>query len=196
MPNIIAFRNSIPSRSNPSIKPNHTDYFEDLRNDFNCRCGYCDSFDLRRNNDFEVEHFRPQRVLNLIAPNEYSNLIYSCKSCNRAKSGTWPSNDENVNLVGNTGFIDPVETEYENHFIRYDDGEIDWNTELGKWMYRELALFNIQHSILWMLERLRNSIDEAKRILKEDPENLIKKDALIALYEYEEVYLNKLFNVK
>lgn len=196
MPNVIVFRNNTPSRrNNIESKPRHQDYFNDLRKDFNKRCGYCDSFDLRRNNDFEVDHFVPQRVLLTIKHNDYFNLVYSCKSCNRAKSGTWPSNDEGTNLIGNTGFIDPDDNTYHTHFIRYDDGEIVWNSDLGKWMYRELALYSNQHAILFILEKFRLSIEEAKLLLEADPENQIRKDGLLALYQYEDLYLNKLFNV-
>ncbi|MCB0464425.1 MAG: HNH endonuclease [Aequorivita sp.] len=196
MLNKFPFRASTPIRSFPAIKPNHADYFPELRQDFNMRCGYCDSFDLRRNNDFEVDHYRPRRVLNLIPDNAYDNLVYSCKSCNRTKSGTWPSNDENILLVGNTGFVDPTDPAYSSHFCRYDNGEIDWETDLGKWMYKELGLFNNQHTIVWFLEKLRNAIEEGKVLRQQSPNDPIISAGQLALYELEEVYLNKLFDVQ
>ncbi|UKN02237.1 HNH endonuclease [Paracrocinitomix mangrovi] len=195
MLNKISFRNNTPIRTPQTAKAKHSDYLPELRVDFNYRCGYCDSFDLRRNNDFEVDHYRPRRVLIQIAHNDYVNLVYSCKSCNRTKSGKWPSNNENILLVGNTGFVDPIDPLYSTHFCRYDNGEIDWESDLGKWMYNELGLYNTQHAILWFLEKLRNAIEEGKVLKNKFPNNPIVIAGQLALYELEEVYLNKLFNV-
>ncbi len=190
------FRLDHPQRSAPDPAPRYQDYFDTLRTDFNQRCGYCDSFDLRRSNDFEIDHWRPKRVLVKISPNDYSNLVYSCKSCNRSKSGKWPSDDEDIDIIdGDQGFMDPTHNDYHTHFVRCDNGEIYWVTTLGKWMYQELSLYNIQHSILWMLERIRSAIEEAKTIRDAKPDNQIVKDGMLALYEIEEAYLNKLFNV-
>lgn len=191
----MSFRINTPSRRNNVLpKGNYRDYRNELKADFYNRCGYCDSFDLRRSNDFEIDHFVPQRVFIKFKPNDYINLVYSCKSCNRSKSGKWITNDENINLINNLGFIDPCNAEYENHFIRDNNGDINWNSETGKWMYRELSLFNIQHSVLWMLENVRNAINECRAIIKEKGENETLKDCLLALFLIEENYLNKLFN--
>lgn len=191
----MSFRINRPSRRNDiSPKGNYRDYRSELKTDFYNRCGYCDSFDLRRSNDFEIDHFVPQRVFIKFKPNDYFNLVYSCKSCNRSKSGKWITNNENTNLSNNLGFIDPCNEEYETHFIRHSNGDINWNSETGKWMYRELSLFNIQHSVLWMLENVRNAINECRVIIKEKGENETLKDCLLALFLIEENYLNKLFN--
>ncbi len=195
MPNQVPFRTSNPVRSTPGLKPKHQDYFNELKTDFNGRCGYCNSFDQRRNNDFEVDHYVPRRVLSTIRHNDYFNLVYSCKSCNRSKSGKWPSNDEMIHLVGNTGFVDPADPNYSSHFIRYDFGEIYWVTPNGKWMYEELSLFHDQHAVSWMLEKIRMAIEEARQKKTAQPTNPIVNDALIALFEIQETYLDKLFNV-
>lgn len=191
----MSFRINKPIRRDGiESKGNYRDYRNDLRKDFFYRCGYCDSFDLRRANDFEIDHFVPQRVFNKFKPNDYSNLVYSCKSCNRSKSGKWITDKEDVNLLNNLGFIDPCDEEYEKHFIRHNNGDINWNSETGKWMYRELSLFNIQHSVIWMLENIRNAISECKAIIEIKGESEILKDCLLALFLIEENYLNKLFN--
>ena len=41
-----------------------------------------------------------------ISPTEYSNLVYSCRSCNNSKRAKWPTGDENVHNDGEQGFID------------------------------------------------------------------------------------------
>lgn len=197
MPRIVEYRKDQPERRpNVEEKGDYKDYHDLLREDFNCRCGYCDSFDIRRNNDFELDHFIPQRLLNTISKNNYYNLVYSCKSCNRAKSGKWATDNELESLDGEKGFIDPCADNYHLHFVRHDDGDINWNSNTGKWMYRELALFNIQHSIAWILEKLRNAIEDGKKILNEKPDNPTVKEGLLALYIIEDKFLNKLFNAK
>ena len=195
MSNKIAFRNNHPSRRTAAVKPKHTDYFHELREDFNARCGYCDSFDLRRSNDFEIDHYRPRRVLVNIKHNDYFNLVYSCKACNRTKRGTWPSDNEDVLKVGHRGFVDPIDSTYHTNFSRYDNGEIDWETQQGKWMYMALGLFNTQHAVLWFLEKLRNAINEGKLMKQKFPDSPVVMAGQLALYELEEVFLNKLFDV-
>ena len=193
----IPFRSKTPVRNpNQGKKARYTAYFDQLKEDFNSRCGYCDSFDLRRTNDFEIDHFVPQRVFSKLKHNDYHNLVYSCKSCNRSKRGTWPSDDETVAILGNSGFVDPCLPEYNSHFSRYENGEIDWESDLGIWMYRELSLFNPKHSILWQLEKLMGAIEEAKTIVEKNSDNLKLNKGLSALFLIQENYLDKLFDVK
>ncbi|MDP5202354.1 HNH endonuclease [Flavobacterium sp. DG2-3] len=190
----MSFRRTPPARRlHIANKSDYREYFLELKEDFKLRCGYCGSFDKRRNNDFEIDHFVPQRVLNEIKTNEYKNLVYSCKSCNRSKSGKWISDDENISIVNEEGFIDPCNEEYDTHFIRHTDGDINWTSNIGKWIYRELSLFNIQHTIFWLLEDIRNSIDECRNIMRSEGETQELKDCLLALYIIEEEFLNKIF---
>lgn len=191
----IKFREKLPIRTpDPEQKSKYGDYFEQLRTDFNGRCGYCDSFDLRRNNDFEIDHFVPKKVFKKLKANDYKNLVYSCKSCNRSKSGKWPSKDEDIKIIGNMGFVDPCEEEYDKHFSRYSNGEIDWETELGKWKYRELSLYNPKHSIFWKLERIMKAIEEARKLSEMKPNNLKISQGLNALFLIQEVYFDKIFD--
>lgn len=192
----MSFRRFPPERRPDDVivvKANYSDYFDELKVDFKSRCGYCGSFDKRRNNDFEIDHFIPQRVLKDTKPNAYKNLVYSCKSCNRSKSGKWISDDEAPSFINDKGFIDPCEKEYDTHFIRHSSGDIIWNSDHGKWIYRELALFNIQHTIFWLLEDVRNSITECKRIIDTKGKTPELNDSLVALYMIEESFLDKLF---
>jgi uncharacterized protein (TIGR02646 family) len=192
----IPIREKVPiRRTNPVKKSKYGEYFDQLREDFNNRCGYCDSFDIRRNNDFEIDHFIPQRVFSKLKPNDYHNLVYSCKSCNRSKSGKWPSNDENINTRDGKGFIDPCDAKFDTHFSRYNNGEIDWESDLGKWMYIELSFYNPKHSIIWKLEKLRKAIEEAKKMAEKDPDNLKISKGLNVLFLIQENYLDRLFDV-
>jgi len=74
-------RERIPKRrSNPKQVSRYRDYKNDLREDFNCRCGYCDDEDIWAGGkkSFHIDHFVPRKHLKTILDKEYSNLIYSC----------------------------------------------------------------------------------------------------------------------
>ena len=133
-----------------------------LAEDFNNRCGYCDSHDRffggRKN--FQIDHFKPHSIV-VFAPlkHDYSNLVYSCQSCNRAKSNKW----EDVN-----GFIDPCDTAYNHVIFRNDNGKINHNgTDQGNYIYTNLNLFLQRHELLWSIERLEEQREQINKLLDE-----------------------------
>ena len=59
----MAFRKTHPSRATEvTVQNDYRKYREQLRADFNCRCGYCDDRDVPRAERFEIDHFVPQKV--------------------------------------------------------------------------------------------------------------------------------------
>jgi hypothetical protein len=166
---MIPLRIKSPSRrTTPTKNPtgeNWSEHKSDLREDFNNCCGYCDSFDGYRHTYFEVDHFIPKVFFKNngnISLTQYTNLVYSCKFCNNAKSTKWPTQSEIIFNDGNIGFVDPCDDDYETHFYRTNDGGIMWNTNLGKWMFSEAFKFDErQHGIkvLWNLSRLQQIIN-------------------------------------
>ncbi|MEU2237719.1 HNH endonuclease, partial [Streptomyces vietnamensis] len=71
-------------------------YREFLKEDFKGRCGYCDSFYGIVKKDYHIDHFVPRRLIKKFIThkhleNDYTNLVYSCPSCNISKSGKWIS---------------------------------------------------------------------------------------------------------
>ena len=81
-----------------------------LRVDFNFRCAYCLAHEREVGpsedyGGFEIEHFKPQglRQFRKFA-NTYSNLLWACPTCNRAKHHTWPDAAE---LALGMRFVDP-----------------------------------------------------------------------------------------
>ena len=119
------FRHKTPSRRvNSPTKSDYKKYRKELREDFNERCGYCGDHDFFRQTYYEIDHFVPQDKLKTISPNEYSNLVYSCRSCNNSKRAKWPTNDEHVHNDGRIGFIDPCDPKYAEQFQRGADGSI------------------------------------------------------------------------
>jgi len=155
-------RRLIPSR-NPSGR-NWSEHKPDLKEDFHSHCAYCGSFDGDRHTYFEVDHFIPKsyfEVAGNIGYCQYTNLVYSCKFCNNKKLAKWPSGREDVYHMNDEGFIDPCDTEYDNHLYRTNDGGIMWRTKLGEWMVKEAFKFDERDyaiKLLWELNQRRKLI--------------------------------------
>lgn len=80
------FRETTPKRQN--ITKEVSDYHEhkiNLQKDFRGHCGYCNDRDWPRREFFEIDHFVPKVMLTTIKDTDYSNLVYSCRSCNNAE---------------------------------------------------------------------------------------------------------------
>ncbi|WP_286727946.1 MULTISPECIES: HNH endonuclease signature motif containing protein [Sphingobacterium] len=175
------FRLLTPKRRNITAKvSSHGGHRDDLKIDFGNRCGYCNSPDRWKTTYFEIDHFIPVAILTIKTPTDYSNLVYSCRSCNNAKRKKWPTKDENFPNKNEEGFIDPCDDLYNHQFGRNENGEIIYRTNLGKWMYYELKFHKPQHRVIWNLEQLEDSITEIKKLLKKSviPEKL--KDKIIS----------------
>ena len=187
-----AFRIKHPQRRNITrVVTSYNDHKADLRLDFNERCGYCDCWDKFKTTYYEIDHFVPKSILTIKLKTDYSNLVYSCKSCNNAKSNQWPTNDQNIYNQNNQGFIDPCHNDYALQFERSDNGEIRPITELGKWMFVTLKLDKPQHAIIWNLEQLDIMIKDIRQILAGEPDNPIK-DKLFRIYGQFYDYTDKL----
>lgn len=177
------FRKITPSRreSVPVCKT-HNEYKPLLREDFHQRCGYCGDHEFFRDTYYEVDHFVPQKCLENISPTEYSNLVYSCRSCNNSKRAKWPTGDENIHNDGKQGFIDPCDDAYAAQFERLADGSIHSITDLGDWMWSALNFGNPAHRVRWKLEEVIILLKELDEISIDSPEELRIKDKLNRLY--------------
>jgi len=182
---VAAFRIKHPQRRNITrVVTSYNDHKADLRIDFNEHCGYCDCWDKFKTTYYEIDHFVPKSILTKKLKTDYSNLVYSCKSCNNAKSNQWPTNDQNICNQNNQGFIDPCQSDYALQFERSDNGEIRWATELGKWMFIALKLHKPHHAIIWQLERLGAMIDEIRQITVVNLNHPLKDDLLSICLQY------------
>lgn len=191
----MTFRKQTPKRRNITRSVStHRDHRDDLKRDFNSRCGYCDDIDTWRVIWFEIDHFIPEKILKSKTPQDYSNLVYSCRSCNNAKRANWPSNDENIPIVNNEGFIDPCEDEFQNQFSRESDGSITPNTEIGSWMYLKLKLHKPQHQIIWTISLIDDMIDEIEGKINGANVDQAIKDSLLDLYRKFRDYQKMLSN--
>lgn len=160
------FRNVTPIRRNDiPVLDKVSKYKTFLREDFKQRCGYCGDHDFFRESFYEVDHFVPITQLKTISKTDYTNLVYSCRSCNNFKRSKWPTQNEHIHNDGKKGFIDPCDLEYPNQFTRLSDGSIYPKTELGSWMWSALNLANPVHRIKWKLEEIKNIIKILRNIV-------------------------------
>lgn len=170
---------------------NHGLHREDLKIDFQNRCGYCNDIDTWRYVWFEIDHFVPQHHLKTISTTDYSNLVYSCRSCNNAKRAKWPTGVENKHNFENKGFIDPCNDDYKNQFERQTTGRIIPKTDLGNWMYYAMKLYKPQHEIIWTIDLLDKLIDEIQTVLNSGS-NVVLTERLMGCYSEFRIYVKKL----
>lgn len=162
----------------------HTKYKTLLREDFHQRCGYCGDHDFFRDTYYEVDHFVPKKHLVKISDTAYSNLVYSCRSCNNSKRAKWPTKDETIHNDGNVGFVDPCNSSYPEQFERIADGSIRSITELGCWMWSALNFGNPVHRVRFKLEELKLLLDEL------DNSDTYSMEELIAIKQLNTMYRN------
>ncbi len=190
------FRPHTPKRRNiTQAVTSHGDHKPELKIDFVSRCGYCNSHDVWKRTYYEVDHFIPEAILTIKATTDYSNLVYSCRSCNNAKRKKWPTNDQNIPNKNNEGFIDPCDDDYNNQFTRLDSGAIIHSTDLGKWMYFALKLHKPQHAIIYLLEQLDPEIEEIEKLSEDERIKPEVKDRIIRTYEKYHEYFNQWRNL-
>ena len=179
----MSLRKTIPARSSTATSGNYQKHKEQLRSDFNKRCGYCDGFDHYSGGwrGFQIDHFAPHSVFPTLKE-VYANLVYCCAFCNRSKSNKWVGDDAAKPVTGSEGFIDPCDPAYDTHLNRSGDGRIVWSTELGSYIHEELQLGLLRHQLLWQAETLKQL---AERALALQP--LVKaegdQEALVELLE-------------
>lgn len=177
------FRKATPARrASVPVYKTYNEYKSLLCEDFHQRCGYCGDHEFFRDTYYEVDHFVPQKYLVNISPTEYSNLVYSCRSCNNSKRAKWPTKDENVHNNGKQGFIDPCDATYAEQFERLADGSIHSKTDLGDWMWSALNFGNPAHRVKWKLEEIKILLNELDEVNIDSLEELRIKEKLNKLY--------------
>lgn len=123
------------------LQTDYKKYNENLREDFHYICGYCGKPESLTAKGFEIDHLVPDNI----APErklDYTNLVYSCFTCNRKKSGKWPTKDKEKMHNNKIGIIDPVDAEFDTHIYRNKDGNIDGLTPLGKYICKNIFKFH------------------------------------------------------
>lgn len=182
-------RNKLPKRR-PFVYPvsQYNEYKLLLHNDFNGKCGYCGDDYKWRTVWFEIDHFVPKKYLTTITETQYSNLVFSCRSCNNSKRAKWPTQREDTHNDGNKGFIDPCNPDYDNQFSRTKEGLIKYNTDLGKWIYHALKFHKPQHQIIWIIERIDDNIEEIENLTEKIIDPALKTKIEVILLKLHKIY--------
>lgn len=159
--NKINFRINIPTRTYVGKQLSSYRLYKDhLRKDFYNKCGYtdCSDFWFGGKRNFQIDHFKSQSKHPKLI-NVYSNLVYSCSYINRAKS----DDDEG-------DYIDPCDTDYNEHFYRDKLGNIypEKESTSANYMYIQLKLYLRRYSIIWMLEQLEEKMEFLRKLLEKD----------------------------
>ncbi|MDD7304011.1 MAG: HNH endonuclease [Prevotellaceae bacterium] len=181
------FRKITPSRRmGVAVQSKYKSYKADLRIDFHQRCGYCGDHDFFSESYYEIDHFVP-KSLDPSKELVYSNLVYSCRSCNNSKRAKWPTNDPNKPNNGTIGWIDPCDVDYPNQFERLADGSIRATTPLGNWMWSAMSMGKPNHRLKYLLEQLRIELKKTDNLAIDDSNELKAIKELNARYrQFEE----------
>jgi len=102
-------------RHGPAGYTDYESYRPWLRDEFFFRCVYCLNRERWNSDDiaFNIDHFLPVSIAPDLS-NEYSNLLYACARCNRAKSGIVGIPDPcrvafgDCLEIGETGVVEPL----------------------------------------------------------------------------------------
>lgn len=186
----ISIRNVIPVRTCDKKYKSYTSFKAYIRDDFNKRCGYCDDSDTYSGGKrgFHIDHFRPHSLEKFAELKEtYSNLVYSCSYCNGAKSNKW----EDTN-----GFIDPCASEYDEHIVRNEMGQIEYTTKRGEYIHTNLKLGLKRHEFIWIMGSLKKQAKEIDLRIEqlgcghEDELKLLRilKSIQVEVKEYAELF--------
>lgn len=177
-------RDAIPQRREVPAQAKYADYREDLRTDFNGRCGYCDDSDAYCDPIcFHIDHFAPKSRFAALET-AYGNLVYACRFCNMRKSNHWVGSDPTASNDGERGFVDPCEHSYDDHLERSAEGAIVSKTVLGQYMSRRLSLHLVRHQVLWNSRRARRLRDEIDPLIERYRQSgAPKSDTYTALLE-------------
>lgn len=181
----------IKRRSNVKQKKDYHNYKKPLREDFKDICGYCGKNAEVLKEDFQLDHFVPKK-LDKNRENDYYNLVYSCRICNRQKWDNWPTKDISKPNDGRVGFVDPATEDFDKNLHRDENGNIIADTEVGNYMYK-IFKFDIRPiSTIWLaMELNRKQCELAEKI-----NNNKNKEDINEYKEYFEVSqaVDKLIN--
>lgn len=177
-------REKIPSRSTVPARAHYRDYKTELRQDFSQRCGYCDTSDefFGGERGYQIDHFAPKSQFPDLTCT-YTNLVYSCPLCNRAKWNKWIGDDSSMPNNGSAGFVDPCDPAIDQHISRDGQGRIVAVTQLGEYMVFNLNLRLVRHQHVWQaqaLDRLSSRLSSLRCAMGRDaPHYVALLEALV-----------------
>ncbi len=185
------FRTHTPIRTYTISHPNYKTYLEPLRNDFSKRCWYCNIPDVFYGwiKEFHIDHFKPKKNKSFPAfsslTNEYTNLVYSCPSCNRYKGNTWSASEPN--------WIDPIEPIYWQLFFKEKSFLLwyDHTNANARYIYLKLRLFWRRKQYQYLIDELLTLINRLKEKQEITPNQEIL-NLIYQLQDFKELVFNEL----
>ncbi len=184
---------SISRRSNIDCRNNYQLYRDELKEDFQDICGYCGKPVVISRRDFEIDHFIPHDTAPELE-NEYNNLVWSCKTCNRKKWSHWPTHDKHRHHDGQKGFVDPATDEYNMHMERIETGQIIGKTRVGEYMCIQAFKFPLRPmEEVYKATCLYEQKDRLKKMIDSASENKNKYKLLLDFFKID-AQLDDLFN--
>lgn len=149
--NAVVHKNAVVLRSTVPSLAGYSGYREYLRFDFWFSCAYCSLTELEASGiGFEIDHFEPQDECQCDV-NEYSNLMWSCRTCNRYKSNVWPSK-----ALQDAGYryVRPDEEDPAEHY-EVSAYRLTAVTSAGDWT---IEVLNLNRKVLRELRMVRERI--------------------------------------
>lgn len=155
---------------------NYRDYRDPyLRPDFRHRCAYCltHEFYFLGGEGGQIDHHRPLNppvALGIDFSNlkhVYTNLYWSCSTCNNSKGNRWPTEAEYA--VGEC-LLDPCLEDHDDHWDSYPDGNLVSKSATGTYTIRGIRLNRNR------LIQFRRFLFESQRKIREIEEILASAD--------------------
>lgn len=114
----------------PGPYSNYRTYKKYLREEFDAACVYCRMPDsLSEMKSYAVEHYKPKSKFPELET-EYSNLFYSCCSCNSYKGSFWP---EETHKKLEQFIPNPCDHVMHSHLRLRPEGMIQHHSFAGEW---------------------------------------------------------------
>ncbi len=165
---------------------------EQVEQDFYCLCGYCGKDGSVLHQKFQLDHFVP-KSLDKSREKDYYNLVLACQRCNLSKSDKWPTGDIALPHDGEKGFVDPADSEFDEHLERSEEGYVVGKTAVGDSMRNMLHLDIRRTDIYWKAAQLRMQLKELEMLYREGKLTEQQKDIYIETNMIFNEYIDQAF---
>jgi len=165
---------------------------EQLEQDFHYLCGYCGKDGSVLHQKFHLDHFVPKN-LDKSREKDYYNLVLACPRCNLSKSDKWPTGDIMCSHNGKDGFVDPADSEFDEHLERNEKGYVVAKTSVGNSMCNMLHLDIRRTDIYWKAEQLRIQLKKLEELFREGKLTEQQKDIYIETNIIFREYIDQAF---
>ncbi len=165
---------------------------EQLEQDFHYLCGYCGKDGSVLHQKFHLDHFVPKN-LDKSLEKDYYNLVLACPRCNLSKSDKWPTGDIMCSHNEEEGFVDPADSEFDEHLERNERGYVVAKTSVGNSMCNMLHLDIRRTDIYWKAAQLRIQLKKLEELFREGKLTEQQKDIYIETNIIFREYIDQAF---